>query len=289
MATGDDLTHLFSMRNSPPLPVPGGDAGHLIRHWRSFRRMSQLELALSAEISARHVSFLETGRAQPSLDMVLRLAETLEIPLRDRNGLLAAAGYAPQFRETGLADKALKEAHRALEFILKQAEPYPTIVLDRNFELHRVNQGAKALLKWLLGEMPTETNVLRLVLSQEGLRPYMVNWEEVTGELIRRAQQESLRTAPDAICRQLMAEVLASPGIPESWAHPEYSAPTTPLLTVTYRKGDTELRFFSTFTTFGTPHDITLEELRIESSFPADEETEQVWREICGEGMTEDG
>lgn len=261
-------------------PNPDTSAGALIRHWRSFRRLSQLELALSADMSARHLSFLETGRARPSLEMVLRLAETLEIPLRDRNGLLAAAGFAPQFRETGLADQALKDAHRALEFILRQAEPYPTIVMDRNFELHRANQGAAALLNWL-GGMPKETNVLRLVLGE--LRPCIVNWEDVAGELIRRAQQESLRTAPDAICRQLMAEVLARPDIPEQWRHPDPTTPSTPLLTVTYRKGDRELRFFSTFTTFGTPHDITLEELRIESSFPADEETERRWGEIYAE------
>jgi hypothetical protein len=195
--------------------------------------------------------------------------------------LLAAAGFAPQFRETGLADRALKEAHRALEFILRQAEPYPTIVIDRNFELHRANRGAGALLTWLLGGTPSETNVLRLVLG--ALRPCIANWEDVAGELIRRAQQESLRTAPDARCRQLMAEVLASPDIPPHWAHPDPSTPTTPLFTVIYRKGTTELRFFSTFTTFGTPHDITLEELRIESSFPADEDTELRWAEICAE------
>lgn len=263
---------------SPPPPAPGQAVGALLKHWRGVRRMSQLELSLEADVSARHLSYVETGRAQPSLDMVIRLAETLEVPLRDRNGLLAAAGYAPQFRESGLGEKVMGEARKALEFLLRQAEPYPTIVMDRSFELKMMNGGAQRLTTWLFGGPPQESNVLRLVLAKDGLRPWMVNWEEIAGDMIRRAQHEALRTAPDAACRALMAEILASPDTPASWKNTEPSVPGTPLLICTYRKDGVELRFFSTFTTFGTPHDITLEELRIEHSFPADHETEVRWR-----------
>jgi hypothetical protein len=213
--------------------------------------------------------------------MVMRLADTLELSLRDRNGLLVAAGYAPQFRESGLGEQALSEARHALEFLLRQAEPFPTIVMDRAFELRMMNEGARRLARWLLGGPPAETNVLRLILSQEGLRPWMVNWEEIAGDMIRRAHNEAQRSAPDAECRALMAEVLARPDIPASWRSLEPGSPGTPLLTCIYRKDGVELRFFSTFTTFGTPHDITLEELRMEHSFPADDETEALWHAMA--------
>ncbi len=256
--------------------------GTLLRHWRSARRLSQLDLALEAEISTRHVSFIETGRAQPSRDMVTRLAEALDIPLRERNGLLIAAGYAPRYRETDLSTPDMDLARQAVEFILSQQEPYPAIVLDRHWELAMANRGAVRLLGTLLGGPPRESNLLRLVFGPDGLRPFLANWEEVAGDLIRRVHQEVAWAPTDDVLRGLLAEILSYPGIPAHWHTCGMEQAASPLLAVVFRKDDRELRFVSTMTTFGTPQDITLEELRIECSFPADAATAQACRDLAG-------
>lgn len=240
--------------------------------------MSQLDLALEAEISTRHVSFIETGRAQPSREMVTRLAEALEVPLRERNGLLIAAGYAPRYRETDLSTPDMALARRAVEFILSQQEPYPAIVLDRHWELLMANRGAARLLGTVLGGPPAESNLLRLVFRPDGLRPFIANWEEVAGDMIRRVHHEVDWAPTDDVLRGLLAEVLSYPGIPAHWHTRSVDESARPLLAVVFRKDDLELRFVSTMTTFGTPQDITLEELRIECSFPADEATEKACR-----------
>jgi transcriptional regulator with XRE-family HTH domain len=259
-------------------PVQVGD---LLRHWRSARRLSQLDLALQAEVSSRHLSYVETGKARPSREMVARLAEALEVPLRERNALLLAAGYAPQYRETGLGTAELELARRAVEFMLKQQEPYPAVVVDRHWNLLQPNEGAARLLGFLLGGPPPDTNLLRLVFRRDGLRGLIANWDEVAGDMIRRLHQESFGPHGTPAARDLIAEVLAYPGVPAHWHSQELTAPTTPLLTLVFRKDDRELRFFSTITTFGTPRDITLEELRIECSYPADEVTANACRELA--------
>jgi transcriptional regulator with XRE-family HTH domain len=254
--------------------------GVLLRHWRSTRRLSQLDLALQADISSRHLSYVETGKAKPSREMVARLAEALDMPLRERNALLLAAGYAPLYRETQLGAADLTLARRAMELILRQQEPYPAIVVDRYWNLLQANGGAAQLFGYLLGGPPTEGNVLRMVFRQDGLRPLIANWEEVAGDMIRRLHQESAGPDEGNAGRMLIAEVLSYPGVPTRWPLEELSAPSTPLLTIVFRKGGRELRFFSTITTFGTPKDITLEHLRIECSYPADEATERRCREL---------
>jgi transcriptional regulator with XRE-family HTH domain len=256
--------------------------GVLLRHWRSARRLSQLDLALQAEVSSRHLSYVETGKAKPSRQMVARLAEALDVPLRARNALLLAAGYAPLYRETQLGAADLTLARRAVEFILKQQEPYPAIVVDRHWNLLQANEGAGRLFGYLLGGPPAEANVLRMVFRPDGLRGFIANWEEVAGDMIRRLHQESVGPDEGNEGRALIAEVLSYPGIPTRWHTEELTAPATPLLTIVFRKDGRELRFFSTITTFGTPKDITLEHLRIESSFPADEATEHLCREMAG-------
>jgi transcriptional regulator with XRE-family HTH domain len=256
--------------------------GVLLRHWRSARRLSQLDLALQADVSSRHLSYVETGKAKPSREMVARLAEALDVPLRERNALLLAAGYAPLYRETGLGAADLTLARRAMDFILKQQEPYPAIVVDRLWNLLQANEGAGRLFGYLLGGPPTEANVLRMVFRQDGLRGVIANWEEVAGDMIRRLHQESVGPDEGNDGRALIAEVLSYPDVPARWHTEELTAPTTPLLTVVFRKNGHELRFFSTITTFGTPKDITLEQLRIECSYPADEATERMCRELAG-------
>jgi transcriptional regulator with XRE-family HTH domain len=268
-------------RSSLP-PRPDAAVGALLRQWRTARRLSQLELALEADVSSRHLSYVETGRSQPSRDMVLRLADALEIPLRERNALLVAAGYAPLYFETGLLAPEMAQVRSAIDLILRQQEPYPAFVLDRHWDIRMANQAAPRCTRFLLGAEPTESNMMRLVLHPNGLRPLMANWEETAGDLVRHLHNQIAASPSDERAKGLLAEVLAYPGIPARWRTREIGAPTTPLLTTIFRKGDVELRFFSTFTTFGTPHDVTLEELRIECSFPADETTATASRELFG-------
>jgi transcriptional regulator with XRE-family HTH domain len=267
---------------SSVLPPPGATVGALLRHWRTARRLSQLELALEADVSSRHLSYVETGRSQPSREMVLLLADALEIPLRERNALLVAAGYAPRYFETGLAAPEMAQVRNAIDLILRHQEPYPAFVLDRHWEIRMANQAAPRCTRFLLGAEPTESNMMRLVLHSNGLRPMMVNWEETAGDLIRHLHNQIAASPSDERAKGLLAEVLAYPGVPARWRTREIGAPTTPLLTTIFRKGDVELRFFSTFTTFGTPYDVALEELRIECSFPADESTANTCRELFG-------
>lgn len=249
------------------------DAGALLREWRVSRRLSQLELSLETGVSSRHLSYVETGRSRPSREMVLRLADALGIPLRERNALLVACGHAPRYHETRLDAPEMAPMRRAIQLILGRQEPFPAFLLDRHWDIRMANAAAPRCTRFLLGAEPTEPNMLRLILHPEGLRPVMLDWEATALDLVRHLHQQVTLSPSDARAKALLAEVLAYPGIPERWRARDVGIPTTPLLTTSFRKGNVELHFFSTLTTFGTPHDVTLEELRIECSFPADEAT----------------
>jgi transcriptional regulator with XRE-family HTH domain len=254
----------------------GGTAkgvGGLLRQWRAARRLSQLALALDADVSSRHLSFVETGRAQPSREMVLRLADALSVPLRERNALLLSAGFAPLFRETDLEAPEMVAARQAVEFILAHQEPYPAIVVDRHWNVLRANGATQRILGRFLAAPPAgPLNAMRLVFHPGGLRPFVENWEEVAGALMERLHREAAGP-PDEETRALRDELLACPGVPARWRTPELDRPPAPLLSIVYRKDDLRLAFFTTITTFGTPQDVTLQELRIECFFPADEAT----------------
>jgi transcriptional regulator with XRE-family HTH domain len=258
----------------------GTEIGALLRHWRTARHLSQLALALDAQVSSRHLSYVETGRSQPSREMVLRLADALDIPLRARNALLVAAGYAPLYFETGLEAPEMAQLRSAIGLILQHQEPYPAFVLDRHWNIRMSNHAATRCTRFLLGAEPTEQNMIRLVVHPNGLRPVLVNWEEIAGDLIRHLHTQIAASPSDERAKALLAEVLAYPGVPARWGSREIGTPTTPLLTTVFRKAEVELRFFSTITTFGTPRDVTLEELHIECSFPADEATATACREL---------
>ena len=210
----------------------------------------------------------------------MRLADALQIPLRERNVILIAAGYAPVFRETELGSAQMMQAKRAVEFILKQQEPYPAIVLDRHWNLVDANEGARHLLQFLIGGPPAERNIVRHIFSHQILRPYIANWEATAGDLIHRLHQEIAWDPTDEFLRSLLNEVLSYPDVPQPWQTRNLDAALSPVLTFNLRKGGTELRFLSTWTTFGTPQDVTLEELKIESSFPADDETAKTWHDL---------
>jgi len=176
--------------------------------------------------------------------MVTRLADTLAVPLRERNALFIAAGYAPVYRETGLTTPEMALARRAIEFILKQQEPYPAIVLDRHWNLVQVNGGATKLLEFLLGGPPGDGNVVRQIFRHDILRPCIANWEEVAVDMIRRLHQEIDWVPTDEVLQSLLAEVLSYPDVPEQWRSRELERPMSPMLTFIFRKADTELRIF---------------------------------------------
>jgi transcriptional regulator with XRE-family HTH domain len=263
---------------------PQSAFGQLLRQWRVRRRWSQLDLAVEAEISARHLSFLETGRAQPSREMVVLLAEVLQVPLRDRNELLITAGYAPLYHETSLDAPAMAQLHRALDFTLRQQEPYPTLVLDRHWNVLKVNEGCARVQAYFLDPVAIAKlgppNAMRLMFHPQAFRPYIVNWEATAASLIQWLHRDAINGFGDAESRKLLEELLAYPDVPHHWRTRDLTAPLVPFLAIHFRKHDLDLQFFTTLTSLGTPYDITLQELRIESFFPADEATETALRHL---------
>lgn len=262
-----------TMTSPPPRSAPATadhPLGDLLRQWRGARRMSQMDLALEAGISTRHLSYVETGKARPSRELVALLAGALDMPMRDRNALLVVAGYAPGYRETPLSDPQMALMRRAIEFILAQQEPYPAFVVSRHWDVLMANSGLARVFGWLRDGVQPHGNIMRQVFDPADMRPFVENWEEVAGDLISHLHHEA---ATDQTSRALLDEVLAYPDVPARWGHRELGAAPLPLMTVTFRKGDQRLTFFSTLTTFGTSRDITLEELRVECMFPADDET----------------
>ncbi|MBI2467588.1 MAG: helix-turn-helix transcriptional regulator [Candidatus Rokubacteria bacterium] len=258
--------------------------GRLLREWRARRRMSQLDLAGDAGISSRHLSFIETGRAQPSRGMVLLLARVLDVPLRDRNDLLTAAGYAPVYRATDLEAPALAQVRRALDFILRQQEPYPAIIIDRHWNILKANDGTARLVEVFLEPGVTAElglNAMRLMFHPRGFRAHIGNWEAMAAALIQWLHRDVLSGFGDVGTRHLLEELLSYPGVPPHWRALDLDASTAPFLPIEFRKGEVTLRFFSMLTSLGTPHDITLQELRIESFFPADEATEEAARGLA--------
>jgi transcriptional regulator with XRE-family HTH domain len=242
--------------------------------------MSQLSLALEAGISSRHLSYVETGKAQPSREMVTRLAETLEMPLRERNAMMVAAGYAPKFRETPLAMPAMDLVRQAIDQMLRQQEPYPAFVVNRYWDVLQTNAAMPRIFSRLKPGGPVHGNVLRQIFDPADMRPHIANWEEVAGEVIRHVHNDVAAAPTDLRMRQLLEEVLRYPEVPTNWRSREPGASPLPLLTTRLRNDAVELVFFSTFSTFGTAHDVTIEELRIESMFPADATTAAFCREL---------
>ena len=258
--------------------------GRLLKQWRDRRRVSQLDLAGEAGISTRHLSFVETGRSQPSRDMILRLCRVLEVPPRSRNELLTAAGYAPIYRETALDAPELAQARRALEFMLRQQEPYPALVLDRHWNILISNEAMNRVIGLFLDPAALAAagapNALRLSYHPQGLRPFIVNWEATAAAFIQWLQRDLLR-AEDAETRRLLDELLSYPNVPRHWRTLDLDASTAPFLAIELRKGDVRLSFFTILASLGTPYDITLHELRIECFFPADEATEEALRRLA--------
>ncbi len=263
-----------------PTPAPSERAGALLRAWRSARRLSQLELSLEANVSARHLSYVETGKSQPSREMVARLADALGMPLRERNALMIAAGYAPEYRETPLATPEMAPVRRALEFMLAQQEPYPALVMTRHWDVVLVNDALARVFSMLAGHAPKHANIVRQIFDPDDMRAFVDNWEEVAGDVVRHLHEQIAAAPSDDKSRALLDEALAWPGVPERWRTREAGSMPLPLLTTNFRSGGTVLKFFSTFATFGTSRDVTVDELRIECMFAADEATAERCRAL---------
>jgi transcriptional regulator with XRE-family HTH domain len=259
--------------------------GDLIREWRQRRRLSQLDVAVEGEISTRHLSFVETGRSTPSREMVLHLAELLDVPLRDRNRLLTAAGYAPMFPERALDDPALEAAREAVALVLRGHEPYPAIAVDRQWTLVAVNGAVAPLTAGIAPALlQPPVNVLRLALHPEGLAPRIANLPQWHGHLLARLRRQVDSTGDpglDALLTELAAYPSANALAGLSHGRRDYAGMVVPLELVTDAG---LLAFFSTMTVFGTPLDVTLAELAIEAFFPADAETAERLRSLPAQG-----
>ncbi|MET7437484.1 helix-turn-helix transcriptional regulator [Streptomyces sp. NPDC005496] len=265
-----------------PLPTapPGKGVGPLLRGWREQRRVSQLELALRAGSSARHISFVETGRSRPSEEMVLRLAEHLDVPVRERNALLLAAGYAPHYPETPLGDPAMDALRQGMERLIQGYEPYPALVVDATYTVLAANRGITMLLDGVPGFLlEPPLNAMRLTLHPQGLAPRIRNLREWRGHLLAQMERQIALHRSDAL-RALYEEVAAHP-VPERAADDESAEPVAHFaLPMRIEHEGRVLSFISSISTFNTPMDVTVAELAIETFLPADPATAKYLHEM---------
>lgn len=241
-------------------------AGQVLRTWRKEKGYSQLRLATEAEVSTRHLSCVETGRAQPSRQLLLILASALELPLRERNVLLRTAGFTPAYSDAGLEHASMKKVREAIAFILAQHEPFPVVVFDRHWRITHLNGGALRLFGRLVGPLPPGADALELLFSDDGLGSFLLNFDQVASAVLGRVREESRH---DPVMARRLAEVVA--GLPDGWREPPLGDVPDVLVPVRLRYEGHELSLFSTLTTLGTPSDATAQELRIETYFPADD------------------
>ena len=260
------------MSSSRPAPGP---LGALLRQWRDQRGLSQLDLALDMGVSQRHLSFIESGRSAPSRALVVGLAQALDVPLRDRNALLLAAGYAPIYPETAWDAAEMRAIHKALERMLRQHDPFPALVMDRHWNVLMTNDSAPRLFGSFidLARYPKPRNLLRMMFDPQGLRPYVANWHQVAASLFQRIHREAVGGVIDDTTRSLLAELLAFPGVTPDWRSAD--APGAfPVVPIGFLKDGRTMNWFSMVTTVGTPQTVAAQELRVECMFPADDATE---------------
>ncbi|MEM8863223.1 MAG: helix-turn-helix transcriptional regulator, partial [Chloroflexota bacterium] len=245
----------------------------LLKFWRRKRGMSQLDLAVAADVSSRHVSFLETGRAQPSEEMILRLAATLDVPLRNQNEMLRAVNYSERFFAPNLEDEIDPSVSRAIDLMMAQHDPFPIMVMNQWYDILRVNPVTQKLMLAFVEDstaIKPPLNPFRFVFDPRLARAAVVDWENTARSLLSRLHQEALHHAEKPELRHLVDEMLAFPDVPEEWRQPDFGIPDTAAYTIRFRNNELELAFLTTVTTFSTANNITLEELRIESYFPLD-------------------
>jgi len=266
----------------------------LLKFWRGLRKLSQLELAFDADVSQRHVSFLESGRAKPSREMILQLSKALDLPLRERNQLLSAAGFAALYQERDLNDADMSAVRRALEMSLKHHEPYPALVVDRNWNLLMRNQAAEALVRfigepekvWQTVDPSGKKNVYRMTFHDQGFKQFIANWEFLSRILMMRLQKEVVADPGNERLHDLYRELLAqSPELEASLASnsklsDSNSLSAAPVLSMELSVGSMKLNLFSMVSAFGTAQDVTAQEIKVETFYPADDFTEQFFARL---------
>jgi transcriptional regulator with XRE-family HTH domain len=251
------------------------NAGVLLRQWRDIRGKTQQDLSFDAGVSQKHISFVESGRSTPSRQMLLDLAQALDVPLRERNELLMAAGYAPLYSDQALDAPLMNSISRALQRMLLQHEPFPAIVMDRHWNVLMTNDAAPRLFGCFIDmpARPTPRNLLHLMFDPAGMRPFVANWPATARGLLGRVYREALGHVIDKRTKALLAELSQYPGVKPEWRAPS-PGDAMPMIPLTFVKDGVTLHYFSMITTVGTPQTITAEELRLECMFPADDATE---------------
>ena len=255
------------MGTQSALAVP--QLGELLRYWRQERGKSQLELSMDSGISQRHLSFVESGRSAPSRDFLSIVSDALNIPLRERNVLLLASGYAPQFNEQSMDVEQMAIVTRAIDRMLEQHEPHPALVLDRHWNVVRTNSAAPRFFGSFvdLEARPKPRNLLDLMFDPAGMRPFVEEWEKVAAGLLQRVRREAVGQVLDAELQELLKRLREYPGVAEL---KRPLAPQSPVLPITFRRDNKRFSYFSLITTVGTPQCITAQELRVECMFPTD-------------------
>ncbi len=275
----------MSLSTHPARTTTDGAFASLLRAWRQKRRLSQLDLALSSGVSQRHVSFLESGRANPSRNMILQLSETLDVPLRDRNDWLTAAGFAPLFRTRALDDPQMVQVMSAVRMILAAHEPFPAVAMDRAWNVRMSNQPFD-LLSGMLGEDVWERvgggprNLMRLFFHPKGIRPLVTNWDAVGPLIWRRARREAEMLGGQEM-QAVLAELAPFQDAQVLWSAADMAL--VPVLPFNMRVGDQAISMFAIIATLGTAQDVTADELRIETLFPADPQSEALFRGLSAD------
>lgn len=259
--------------------------GDLLRQWRGRRGLSQLQLAGEVGVSQRHLSFIEVGRSEPSRALVLGLAQALGVPLRDRNALLLAAGYAPMYPDPAWDADEMRAVHRALHRLLRQHEPFPAMVLDRQWNVLATNSAAPRFFGAFvdLSARPRPRNLLHLVFDPQGLRPAIANWSQVARSLFERIAREAVGGVIDEAMRRLIDELRRYPDVDTGWTSADTSG-GGPVIPITFMKAGERLSYFSLVATVGTPRTVAAQELRVECMFAADEATEEMHVQVFGDG-----
>ena len=255
--------------------------GELIKGWRKSRGLSQMDLGFDANISSKHISFLETGRSQPSREMIIKLSNSLDIPLSERNVLLSAAGFSEAYSRMDIHQPEMKAVCDALSVMLTNHEPYPAVVFDWNWNIVMANGAQQKMthtLKSLQPDFPDTCNILEMLFDPNGYRPFIENWEQVVCVVLQRLHKEKIMFQDRH--SDLLERLMQYPGVPDSWQSLDTAVTSQPMIDVTVKIGDLRLKLFSTLASFGTAIDITMQELTIEQYFPADEVTKQYFESL---------
>jgi transcriptional regulator with XRE-family HTH domain len=269
---------------SPAPKMPPSELGSLLRYWRDVRGVSQLDLSLEAGVSQRQISFIESGRSVPGRDTLLTLAQTLDVPLRERNALLLASGYAPVYSEAPWDAQEMHSVVCALERVVRQHEPFPAIVMDRHWNVLMTNDAALRFFNCFIDMASREgpRNMLHLMFDPQGMRPFVADWDDVSRNLLQRVYRESVGHVIDGGTRGLLDELLAYPDVPRDWKtyHAPSVAPGMPVIPLGFISEGVVLRYFSMVTSVGTPQNVAAQELRLECMFPADDATEACHQQL---------